>query len=128
MMPLENQVCSLQYAKRLKELGVEQKSLFYYHALGPNNYWHLYYYLEELPEEYNCKISAYTVAELGELLPYNIKEDFTFTQLKYHDGFVLSYDLTSYGDPTDSLYDQKDINEANARAKMLVCLLENKLI
>lgn len=28
MMPLENQVCSLEQAMRLKELGVKQDSLF----------------------------------------------------------------------------------------------------
>jgi len=36
-MKLEDQVCSLELAKRLKELGVEQESLFYWGLFGGGN-------------------------------------------------------------------------------------------
>jgi len=87
VLSLENQVCSLKLAKKLKELGVEQKSLFYWakpssiyikdennmsntqlneHSDGEDNY-RLFYY-EGNPINKGL-YSAFTVAELGEMLP-----------------------------------------------------------
>jgi hypothetical protein len=92
-MNLEEQVCSLELAKRLKELNVEQDSLFC---------WINNCDLEYLPLEIrnkNVVYAAFTVAELGEMLP----------------NFNVIYTLF-------------DRNEANARAKILIYLIENKLI
>lgn len=76
-MKLENQVCSLDLAKRLEELGVKQESLFYWVKM--KGYWPLLVLCKEddtfvrisgfdeitdIEEQY----SAFTVAELGELL------------------------------------------------------------
>jgi len=79
---LENQVCSLELSKRLKELGIKQESLFYWiedYELYSDEPQLLYAPTEQFsngngeldwprnnPE--NCH-SAFTVAELGELLP-----------------------------------------------------------
>jgi hypothetical protein len=70
-MTLENQVCSFNLAKRLAELGVKQVSLFNWHSalakdqpstvvLGKG-------YVSRIPAE-GENISAFTVAELGEML------------------------------------------------------------
>ena len=68
-MNVKDQVCSLKQAKRLKELGVKQESLFYHFQQTEN----------DDPDVISCDIkdffnhaifySAFTVAELGNMLP-----------------------------------------------------------
>lgn len=66
-MKIENQVCSLEQAKKLKELGVSPESTFYWHFGVISKTWIII----------NSKASnitindypAYTVAELGVMLP-----------------------------------------------------------
>ncbi|MEZ2446076.1 hypothetical protein AB6805_30380 [Chitinophaga sp. RCC_12] len=75
-MKLENQVCSLEQAKILKELGVSQTSLLYYvgncekeasqniqNSFGYD--WSDHPCYEGMPIKY----AAFTVAELGAMLP-----------------------------------------------------------
>jgi len=115
-MTIEQQVPSLELCKRLKELGYPQNSLFYW-------------VIEELHQEfaivvYRCgcekglitskSYSAPTVAELGEMLPpkqpnFPIKFDKWRTIMGNFE--VISADT-----------------EADARAKVMIYLLENKLI
>jgi hypothetical protein len=181
MLTLEQQVVSLELAQKLKELGVKQESLFYWFdpiaeqpVVARSN--------EEavlktfFPQK---KYSAFTVAELGELLPKEITsdqlnkrfpyianreavhkdddamieaeeaitEDFQSvfdTEMyegQYVDGFVDSIKL-DYSTGKEIRYhwvtDDWELNyevfsvtgdtEANCRAKMLIYLLENKLI
>lgn len=113
-MKLEDQVVSLELAKRLKELGVTQKSAFYWATsevkcgtvsgeldLELSNY---------ASGDYdNC--SAFTVAELGEIIPPY------FHTHRLKDG--------SWRGATD-----QDIaeNEAEARAKMLIHLIEKGIV
>lgn len=80
-MKLENQVCSLELAQKLKSLGVEQESHFKWHILDPNfgvgklkvklyteQEWNDYAE-DNLPEDADEEFySAFTVAELVELL------------------------------------------------------------
>lgn len=76
-MKLEQQVVSLELAKKMKELGFEQESLFYWQLEASD-------YASEkeqiVPKEYLNKIftpySAYTVAELGEILGIHRGEPF----------------------------------------------------
>ena len=64
-MKLEEQVCSLELAKKLKELGVKQDGYFS---------WELIYKKWEIRPDCcyedldNVMVSAFTVAELGEIL------------------------------------------------------------
>jgi hypothetical protein len=77
-MKLEEQVCSLDLAKRLKELGVKQESYWYWVDWQENNHedgapkgWNL-----EHPPHSDCPfVSAFTVAEFGEMLPMYLKKD-----------------------------------------------------
>jgi hypothetical protein len=68
-MKLENQVCSLDLAKRLKKLGVKQESLFWWSAhTEPATLWNEWS-LEKQEGSPDTSYAAFTVAELGEMLP-----------------------------------------------------------
>lgn len=121
-MKLEDQVCSLELAKRLKELGVKQESLCHWYQ-GVGGEW----YLGDTAEMMNNAVeishmtapqfnsaSAFTVAELGEMLPRG------FASHKYGNNW---YSLSR-----NKKRDTEATTEADARAKMLIYLLENKLI
>lgn len=138
-MNLEQQVCSLELAKKLKELGVKQESLFYwlddrdctefecedckYKTSILNNISGL--------ENDNSLYSAFTVAELGEMLPDKIKDEDNETCWFYHDKnnncHRISY-VHACEEACSPFLEVKGEIEANARAKMLIYLIENKLI
>ncbi len=159
-MNLENQVCSLELAKKLKELGVKQESLFYWfktfmseddYMLHVIHHYHLEVdrkiFFNHFPDNY----SAFTVAELGNMLPDRVdtgkNEPFNNYFISMRIGqlvinpnlnhernhFINYYCDTQKADDypfgqaklVNPMYDS---NEANARAKMLIYLLENKLI
>lgn len=151
MIPLEQQVCSLKWAQRLKELGVKQESLFYWchHisklegeddkatvAVG--------YYSDKLNYESDTEAYRYyaalTVAELGTMLP---KNSFTMSGAnpihpwnRKHQEYVAGFwpQTASAEEIEEPIRSKKEPTmwygdtEADARAKMLVYLLENKLI
>lgn len=129
ILPLEQQVCSLQSAKRLKELNCTQESLFYWGH--KDNSWFVYGSYWNGKPSFNGIYSAYTVAELGELLPYEI----IHPKLKYAVGVLTilkpkSNWFIGYGREGMSVFPQDvaNPNEAEARAKMLIYLHENNLI
>src|SRR5215470_19529204 len=64
MMPLEQQVCSYELAKRLAELGVRQESVFWW-----VNKKVTYTGGRASHAPRHGEIAAFTVAELGEMLP-----------------------------------------------------------
>lgn len=110
ILPLEAQVSSLGLSNRLKELGVRQESMLWWYddcriVSGRP-------ILEDYPDRY---VSAWTVAELGELLP-------TFTSSYQNESAELKW-WCGHGE-----YDQIADTEANARAKMLIHLIEQDLI
>lgn len=123
-MKLENQVVSLDLAKRLKELGVPQDSIFKWILPGSHNpplvkykYDSDYYTLSEA--------DAFTVAELGEMLPRNVQGEPLQICRSFSDGWFVGYgnhmDLNGW-------HVESADTEVDARAKMLIYLLENKLI
>lgn len=126
-MNLESQVCSLELSKRLKELGVKQKSLFYWIRVETENKnidgFGLTYIINIFKPIQNFKeiYSAFTVSELGEILPDNC-----YTQKNCA---RITVDWICHHIIDD---DQEDIwigeSEADARAKMLVYILKNKLM
>lgn len=115
-MPLEKQVTSLELSKKLENLGVKQDSLFYHD--NHSEYGEGWLITQE-PEsdEY---ISAFTVAELGELLPAHIQCD------KYQSSKYLW--SMSWNDMKGESHNENANTEVEARGLMLVYLLENGLL
>lgn len=124
-MQLEKQVVSLELAKKLKELGVKQESLFWWLYDEDGDYVD-YLYGETLParglKEPFLRCSAYTVAELGELLP----PGFISGQVEESEGYVC-FDENNCNVLKDGFVGKYEDTEADARAKMLIYLLSNDL-
>ena len=124
-MKLENQVCSLELAKKLKELGVKQDSLFKWHSKldEKGNRVHteiVYLPIKQMEQDY----SAFTVAELGEMLPNSI-DKFVMVIMKMNKGtWVCGY----YKDLKEMFYEVGDKILVTAMAKMLIWLIENKMM
>ncbi len=134
-MKLEKQVCSLELAKKLKELGALQDSLFVYYSdnepfykigqwneFAPHN--KVYHKADIYP--------AFTAAELGEILPKDKKV--IFRKEKYF-GEIQNYLwVVIYCEDNKNVeINLKDnlwfggYTEADAKAKMLVYLIEEGL-
>jgi hypothetical protein len=112
-MKIEDQVCELDLAKRLKELGVQQDSHFCWYAFENPLYgiiceddvtvWEFGEYKVADKGGADWIYSAFTVGEMGEIL------------LEIPGG-------------EDHMHWHIDKKEANKRAKVLICLLENGFI
>lgn len=147
-MTLEQQVCSLELAKKLKELGVKQESLFWWSVPDPEKgrtneerdtlkdcLATLHLGLKDWGECFDS-YPAFTVAELGEMLPKDVEVGEGHSHRTYP--LYISFVPTAVGEPrlwevgysrTRSMYIwETGENEADARAEMLVYLLENNLI
>lgn len=128
-MKLENQVCSLELSKRLKELGVKQDSLWYWSKpMDINNDFtgdelviESQLWLEYIEMESAIVYSAFTVAELGNLLPP--------TSYSYLGSNLSEWVATQFPDSPTSvnkcLFDNK---ESDARAKLLIHLIEKGIV
>lgn len=133
-MKIEDQVCSLEFAKKLKKLGVEQDSFFYWVEIGEHDL-RLEFNIDK--DATSSYLSAFTVSELGEMLPkiFYIDED----RYALKNGWVIKnrymsneseFWITTYlinGEP-DYFKHFESEKEADARAEMLIYLIENKLI
>jgi len=121
-MKLNKQVCSFELAKQLKDLGFEQESYFYYsNEIGKivgSSYKETHNRLKF--------ISAYTVAELGDVLPLSSEEQgqIEWTCEKVVNGW--EYDITEHY--FRQLIYGIEKTEVDARSKMIICLKENKII
>lgn len=126
------QVCSVTLAKKIGRLGVKGKSYFIWAkskeevVLFNPTEWSDY---TSGNEEFIA--NAFTVAELGEILPFSIKSKATNNE--WWDLIHVKCVTGEWADilvPPSYRYKHREIanTEANARAKMLIYLLENKLI
>lgn len=145
-MNLKDQVCSLELSKRLKELGVRQESHFKYCG------GHTDYYEDEEGKFEECNntdllgddeychaagltceftIAAFTVAELGEMLPRRITTDDPNHPVHrlicegQDTRWMITYICAMCHGKMAHHYGE---TEAAARAQMLIYLLENNLI
>ncbi len=102
---------------RLKELGVKQESLFWYTCFNDGTAdIHFQYDRKHIPPAH---YSAFTVAELGEMLPA------WFDSAKRKTGDWVCRFMEKTRDLNHHSFGE---TEADARAKMLVFLIENKLM
>lgn len=117
---LSDQVCSLIQAKRLKELGVNQESYFV-HKINEIQDVVSTSQFKKWCEEYlptcNDYYSAFSVAELGIALPPNGR-----TIFKVHDGWEFTIGTSDWKDW------RRYSTEAQARAELLIYLIENKIV
>ena len=117
-MKLSEQVCSLELAKKLVKVGILKASAFKWGRGGDRceDEWKIFLLDDDswsAKEIYN----AYTVAELGEIIP-SIYMPFKDKEKKAN--WLLINIKTKKQEYCKT--------EANARAKMLIYLKENKLI
>jgi len=129
-MNLESQVCSLEYAKRLKELNVKQESIIYWEKCPENKNEFILSFIEwhdkESGEWGDCHLlenqehySAFTVSELMDLLPHRIttkeNEPYSSYRLRIEKSiwyknieslnFVYIYIVNYYCDTTSEVMD-----------------------
>lgn len=137
-MNLEQQVCSLDLARRLKHFGVKKQSLFaWYHdrehfsgdelVHASNLRVEINVGESDLSYPVECLAPAFTVAELGEMLPDYIKEG-QVGHLQQRSSKLGTGWCVEYVNRDEYALRQDAEVEADARAKMLVYLLENKLV
>jgi len=128
----EQHVPSLELSKKLYELGVRKKSVFYWLVYSgkyernpkvvsfgkpPNNF--LF--------DYSIFYPAYLASELGEMLPQEIKTIHYKFPLKIHreknDTWDISYNASPQSNGVEEIWTQADTLD-NAMAKMLIWLIE----
>lgn len=110
-MKLEDQVCSLELAKKLKEFGVKQNAYWsWYTNAGKGNLMHN-------PKGYRSMevktFDAFSVAEIGEIL-----EGFQLPYFNFGTGWKIKQTREYH----------RCENEVDARAELLIYLIENKFL
>lgn len=127
MPPLEKQVCSLEYSKKLAELGVKRDSLFYYSPFldEGREVHHELLFRDEIINLDEHHISAFTTAELGMMLPEYIIEHSKIDGDHYSLKIVSVLNNGSYKEVVMGFDDE---NQADLIAKALIYAIEFKLI
>ena len=114
-MSLEDQVCRLELAKRLKELGVKQECIFFWDKDGN---------LMEPTDPYknpHIDFAAFTVAELGDILP----SENLITRKRFNQKWNVWKILAS---EKEKSVEFEENNLADAMAKMLIYLITKGLV
>lgn len=129
-MKLKDQVCSLELAIKLKELGFKQDSLFWWidDYKGDRKNCELIYNenKKKKSEVIDFVCSAFTVAELGVILPYDCLYCKRYTTITVDpDSDKLEY-YECFGGLTKERFSAKTM--VDCMAKMLIYLKENNLI
>lgn len=153
-MEITDQICAFDFAKRLKELGVKQDSLFY--RFGMKDYQYIFcktyeQYSEHVDLDIKDGYAAFTSEELLSILPNAVTlptgEPFDnfrlgikkFISVDEHgiqtNNFIINYycDTTEVGGDNAFLCRQLTSNIyhpvlANAAAEMLIYLIESGLM
>lgn len=155
-MELSKQVCALEYAKRLKELGLKQGSHFYYHWYKKNRDYEdirieiLTDQAEEFDDgKWKLKVySAFTLSELLEYFPeyleddkgnifefelfvtdpiYKIDDDCNSIQISPRE-YTIGYSFINIESYKNVKHYKTNSNPANAAAELLIYLLEKGLL
>lgn len=134
-MTLPSQLTSLKISERLKELGVKQESLFWgvepivgsYNILLENNF-----DKKESEKKGRVFCSAFSVAELGEMLPksiddYGIQIEYREKNKEWKVGYVDCV-RNNLRTKEGTFVCEFSSTEADARGAMLIYLIEQGLI
>ena len=133
-MELQQQVTNLELSKRMKELGFKQKSFARWEVYtDPNTNRKKKLIVLQGGHTFGDVYSAYTVSELGEMLPMylKIKEEFwDLIMIKAFPEYGVRYENSNHIEyiGAEGGAGILDKSEANARAKMLIYLKENNLL
>ena len=119
-MKIEEQVVSLELAKKLKELGVKQESYFYWDVATDDGAVELFSRGQVRPAWLRMSetFAAFTVAELALIMPE--KRVMLDTANNYCMASVIRLDGVSAS--------KSGSNIQEAMAKLLICLIERKLL
>lgn len=133
-MKLEDQVCSLELAKTLQDLGVKQESYFHWYVSHRSDY---PFILESKEVNYTVDsqdtysvYSAFTVAELLCMIPmvngspFQLLKGYRITDV--NPTYCGRYDMLALDYSCIEIW--PDENAANACAKVLIYLIQNNLI
>ena len=130
MIPLEHQVCSRELAQRLEELGVRQESVFWWVDRTLT-------YSGGLASHAQLRggVAAFTVAELGAMLPDEItipaKNGKLYTHwLRFgrYRGAGHRFWCAYPGGNARTTLEERAHTEAGARAQLLIYVLEHQLL
>ncbi len=123
ILPLEKQVCNEDLSQRLWELDVPQESIWYWVYQFDTKRYLLKQGEHYSPKKFLESVSAFTVAEFGELF---IKFDRQVI-IDYNPNTKLwDMDYHIYG--SDLYWEDTADTEANARAKTLIHFLEKGIV
>lgn len=132
-MSINWQVSSLEWSRKLKELGVVQDSIFYWMQNGKWDWYLSFRPTKSTYPDVSGGVSAFTVSELGVALPKSIpgkNRDTLFFEQGYNGKGEPLFNFTA--SETEEYYAEQigfeGDTEANARSAMLCHLLENKII
>lgn len=134
-MELKQQLVDLELAKELHKLGVPQTSIYGWYCFDNGRHVEPPHIVRvaneenaEMKTEKSIIYSAYSVAELGELLPNEREDKYAFFSGLAINGWfceVKNYRVMPY----ERLHVELQCEtEAEARAKMLIYLLKNNFI
>ena len=130
MLPVEQQVCSRELAKRLEALGVQQESMLWWvdrkltYTGGRASHVPL-----------QGGVAAFTVAELGEMLPDDLtipakngKPQTHWLRFGRYRGAGQRFWCAYPGGTARTTLEERAHTEADARAKLVIYLLEQHLL
>ncbi len=126
-MKLEKQVSNLELSLKLKELLVKQESLFYWNKW--HRAWGIEYTLNNKHLVGHEAVSAFTSAELGEILPVGRTRTRSGEPNKNGDRWICWFlDANENGEFDLMRHWEFGKTEAEARAKMVIYLRKNNLL
>jgi hypothetical protein len=138
-MNLEQQVCSLELAKKLKSLGVKQESFFaWVYSPEPGREWEAHLISKDMTEYpdkpyLSQQACAFTVAELGDMIHNNVNEwaqGWNDSGCFYHfqygpKGAGSMMKTPMFGNKFSALDSE---TEADARAEFLIHLIKEGVV
>ena len=126
-MKLENQVVNRKLSQKIEKLGVKQESLWWWRVYIKNQQDAVLTnddYCKSNPKDFE-HYSAFTVAELGEMLPSWDDEGRVIYTFNDCSTWFVQFREGGFG---KVIAEFNSNTVANAFAKMLIYLIENKLI